>query len=159
LKTQIQELGESHSYNSGTHDLLWCLDSYANGLRWKRQFEKGDVLDKAALRAKVEQQFGKVNEWDYSRYEPDLARIDEPEVAGKSEMQRCVEECGALAGGKSFDQPMPRDVELAGRYGALCKAELVQADVAVAARDDRKTAASAAKDLDSAEKNAKQGRY
>lgn len=43
LVAQIETLGESSDYNRATHELLWCLDGYAEGLAWQRKFEKDDI--------------------------------------------------------------------------------------------------------------------
>ncbi|MBX5483973.1 MAG: hypothetical protein IRZ16_19285 [Myxococcaceae bacterium] len=159
LRAEIEAMGARYDYNSATHDVLWCLDHYADGLRWKRQLEKGDVFSEAELGARLEHDRGKVAAWDYDEYGFALKHLASPEVPWKRAMQECARVCGKVASGEAFEPPAPRDIQLAKKYAALCEEELAHAKVLTDERDTREKLAAIAHDLDVAEESAGQGRY
>jgi hypothetical protein len=134
LVSEVEALGESHDYNLATYYLVGCMANYAEGLKWRRQYEKGDLMTENSLKANAIRRHGHIPWHAFERYEPDLRWIHKPAAAWESKMSTCQELCrDAASMGASA-----RDRRLAAKYGGICTRSAQLAIATRTQKEDRK---------------------
>lgn len=155
LSNLVKSLGASRDYNSATHDLLWCLDHYADAQRWQRQTESGDFITQEKLVA--ESKAAPDDYWLQESLRADLAHLKEPAQQWVNASRECVDGCSKVLAPNAYEKPNARDAELARTYLARCQSSVASAEQAQKHAGDRQALADASQRVQSSDALAAKG--